>query len=165
MSNLRSQKEIAARVLGCGKSRVWFDPSRSEDIKEAITAEDVRRLVKDGVIMEEKKKGASAFRKNFARSQKAKGRRKGKGSFKGETGTRLGKKEAWVKRIRTLRSMLRELRDSGRIENKTYRKVYMVSKSGYIRSRAHLTSFLERNNMLRAAESGKNVSKKKRNEN
>ncbi len=165
MSDLKSQKEIAARVLGCGKSRVWLDPSRTEDIKEAITAEDVRRLVKDGVIREEQKKGVSNFRKNFARMQKKKGRRKGKGSFKGKKGTRIAKKKAWVKRIRTIRIVLKELRDNGRIEKKTYRNVYMVAKSGYLRSRTHLMSFLERSNLLKAEKSGKNVPQKKGKEN
>ena len=149
MPDLKSQREIASRVLDCGTSRVWFDPSRIEDIKEAITAEDVRRLVKDGVIKAIPKKGNSGFRTNFARLQKKKGRRKGKGSMKGKLGTRIRRKRAWIKRIRTIRSMLRELRDNSRIDNKTYKKVYMISKSGYLRSRAHLMTYLERSNMLK----------------
>lgn len=153
--DLRSQRELASRVLGCGKSRVWFDPSRAEDIEEAITAEDVRRLVKEGVIIAMPKRGISGFRTNFARLQKKKGRRKGKGSMKGALGTRQGKKRTWIKRIRTIRKTLRELRDSGRIDKKTYRNVYMVSKSGYLRSRAHLMTYLERNNLLKASKENK----------
>jgi len=158
MPDLKSQREIASRVMDCGKSRVWFDPSRTEDIKDAITAEDVRRLVKDGVIKAIPKKGNSGFRTNFVRMQKKKGRRKGKGSMKGPIGTRIGRKRAWIKRIRTLRSLLRELRDNKRIDNATYRKVYMISKSGYLRSRAHLMTYLERSNLLKA---GKTEGRKK----
>ena len=150
MPDLQSQREIASRVLSCGKSRVWFDPSRMEDIEEAITAEDVRRLVKDGVIRKMPAKGNSGFRINFARMQKKKGRRKGKGSMKGKIGTRLKRKTAWIKRIRTIRKVLKELHDSGRIDNKTYKKVYMIAKSGYLRSRAHLMTYLERSNLLKA---------------
>ncbi len=149
---MKSQREIASRVLKCGKSRVWLDPSRIEDISEAITSEDVRRLVKDGVIRAMPKKGNSGFRINFVRMQKSKGRRKGKGSRKGKLGTRMGRKRTWIKRIRTIRKLLKELRDGERIDNRTYRSVYMVSKSGYLRSRAHLMTYLERNNLLKEAE-------------
>lgn len=155
MPDLQSQREIASRVLRCGKSRVWFDPSRIEDIEEAITAEDVRRLVRDGVIRKIPAKGNSGFRINFARMQKQKGRRKGKGSMKGKLGTRIAKKTAWIKRIRTIRKVLKELRDSKRIDKKMHRKVYMVSKSGYLRSRAHLMTYLERNNMLKDGKESK----------
>lgn len=155
MVELKSQRELASRVLDCGKSRVWFDPSRTEDIEEAITAEDIRRLVKEGVIKALQKKGISSFRSKYAKMQKKKGRRKGKGSMKGPAGTRLKRKTAWIKRIRTIRKVLKELHDSGRMDNKTYRKVYMVAKSGYLRSRAHLITYLERNNLLKEAKTTK----------
>jgi len=151
MADLTSQREIASRVLDCGKSRVWLDPSRTEDIEEAITAEDVRRLIKEGAIRKLPERGLSGFRTNFRRMQKKRGRRKGKGSMKGALGTRMGRKRTWVKRIRTIRKALKELRDDGRIENKTYRHVYLVAKSGYLRSKSHLMTYLERSNVLKDA--------------
>jgi large subunit ribosomal protein L19e len=151
MPDLRSQKMLAARVLKCGLSRVWIDPSRSADIADAITAEDVRGLIKDGVIRALPKRGISKSRKNVLALQKGKGRRKGRGSRKGALGTRFNKKDAWMVRIRSIRKLLAELKAESRIDNKTYRNIYRKSKSGFFRSRSHVLIHLERNNLLRPA--------------
>lgn len=152
MPDLRSQKTVAARIMKCGASRVWMDPSRSADIAEAITAQDVRGLIKDGVIRALPKQGLSSYRKNWLAAQKKKGRRKGRGSRKGAAGTRLRRKGAWMSRIRAIRSLLRQLKSDGRIDSKTYRGVYVKSKSGFFRSRSHVMIYLERNNLLKEAE-------------
>ena len=149
MPYLKSQRTVASRILKCGITRVWFDPTRLADIGEAITAEDIRRLVSDGVIRAVQKQGTSNYRKNKLAEQKRKGRRKGRGSRKGHIGTRLRKKKAWISRIRSLRKLLVELRTGGRVDSKTYRDAYIKSKSGYFRSRAHVMLYLERNNLLK----------------
>lgn len=141
---------MAARILKCGTSRVWLDPARSADIEEAITAADVRKLISDGVIAAKPKKGLSSFRTNKKRLQKKKGRMKGKGSRKGATKTRAPRKKAWMSRIRTIRKLLRELKAAKRIENSTYRDVYVKARSGLFRSRSHVMIYLERNNLVRA---------------
>ncbi|MBI4018187.1 MAG: 50S ribosomal protein L19e [Candidatus Aenigmarchaeota archaeon] len=147
--SLETQRKIAARVMKCGASRVWLDPERISDIEEAITAADIRRLVKDGAVRKEQKKGVSRSRKSKIARQKSRGRRKGHGSKKGSLS---GGKKEWVKRIRVLRKMLREFRSQRRIENRTYRELYMKSKSGFFRSRGHLMTYMERNNLLKKAE-------------
>lgn len=149
MADLRSQKQMASRILKCGLTRVWLDPARSADIAEAITAADVRKLIDDGVIREIPKKGISSYRTKKIRSQKKKGRRKGKGSRKGSLGTRMKKKKVWMSRIRALRSLMSELREKKKIDNKTYRDIYIKSKSGFFRSRSHIMIYLERNNLLK----------------
>ncbi|MEM2875660.1 MAG: 50S ribosomal protein L19e, partial [Candidatus Bathyarchaeia archaeon] len=40
--NLRNQRRLATEVLKVGKSRVWFDPERIEDIELAITRDEIR---------------------------------------------------------------------------------------------------------------------------
>ncbi|MBI2076557.1 MAG: 50S ribosomal protein L19e [Candidatus Aenigmarchaeota archaeon] len=160
MTDLKSQRDMASRILKCGKSRVWFEPSRIADIEEAITAEDIRRLVSDDVIKLLPKKGLSSFRKKKAAGQKSKGRRKNKGSRKGSLGTRVPAKKLWVKRIRVLRKMLKELVAEGKLEKKTYRKLYRTAKSGYFRSRVHMMSYIEKNDMLKKSEKQKSEKKK-----
>lgn len=154
--NLKSQKNVAARILKCGQTRVWFDPSRINDISEAITAADIKKLIKDGVIKAIPKKGNSNYRKKYIAQQKKKGRRKGKGSRKGRLGTRYPKKRTWIKKIRPIRKLLKELRDSGQIEKSVYRKLYLESKSGFFRSKSHIMTHLERNDLIKKRE--KNVS-------
>jgi len=150
--DLKSQKNMAARILDCGKSRVWFDPERVADIADAITAEDVRRMISDGVIKELPKTGVSSYRKKKIAAQKKKGRRKGIGSRKGYSTARAPRKRVWISRIRAIRKLLRELKKEGKIDNKVYRTIYMKSKSGFFRSRAHVMIYLERNNLIKKEE-------------
>ena len=49
--NLRSKKQLAAKTFGVGKGRIVFVNERIEEIKEAITKQDMRNLQKDGVII------------------------------------------------------------------------------------------------------------------
>lgn len=49
--NLRSKKELAARTFGVGKNRISFMESRKDEIKEAITKQDIRDLVASGAII------------------------------------------------------------------------------------------------------------------
>lgn len=146
--DLKSQKTIASRILKCGKSRVWLDPSRSADISEAITAADVKRLVNDGVIKALPKTGVSTYRKKKLAEQKRKGRRKGIGSRKGRSKARAPKKRLWAKRIRAIRQLLRDLKKDAYIDNRSYRTMYMKAKSGFFRNKAHIMIYLERNDML-----------------
>lgn len=143
---------MAAKIMKIGASRVWFNPSRLADVDEAITSEDIRRLIRDGVIAARPKTGLSNFRKKKLAGQKKKGRRRGRGSVKGSKGTRVRKKKVWMKTIRPIRAMLKQLKTESRIDNRTYRDVYMKSKSGFFRSRGHVMIYLERNNLVKAKE-------------
>lgn len=147
--------------MKCGETRVWFDPARSGDINDAITAEDMRRLIKDGIVRKLPKHGVSNYRKNIIARQKKKGRRSGRGSRKGALGTRMPKKKQWMSRIRAIRKLLRELRDAGRIDNAAYRATYRKARSGFFRSRSHVMIHLERNNMLKEAAAGGEGKEKK----
>jgi len=48
--NLRKKKELAAKTLGVGKNKIAFVKSRIDEIKEAITKQDVRDLFNEGAI-------------------------------------------------------------------------------------------------------------------
>lgn len=146
---LRMQRKVAARILKCGMSRVWFDPVRLPDVEEAITTGDIRRLIKDGVIKAVPKRGISRSRKLKIMMQKRKGRRKGIGSRKGRAGSRTEKKKTWVNKIRSQRVLLKELRTSGRIEKRAFRDIYRMCKSGFFRSRSHLLSYLEKEGLVK----------------
>ncbi|MBI5332480.1 MAG: 50S ribosomal protein L19e [Candidatus Aenigmarchaeota archaeon] len=141
---LRSQKNIAARVLKCGRSKVWIDPAKIGDVQQAITAQDIRRLINDGVIKKEQKTGLSSFRKKKMAIQKEKGRRKSHGSRKGKTGTRFSRKNDWMNKVRAQREMLKEFLKTGAIDKPAYKKLYRQSKGGFFRSRAHLASAVKK---------------------
>ncbi len=60
MPDLRSQKILSSRILKCGVTRVWFDPARANDIAEAITSDDIRKLINDDIIVALPKRGISS---------------------------------------------------------------------------------------------------------
>jgi large subunit ribosomal protein L19e len=133
--------------MKCGVTRVWIDPSRIKDVQEAITGHDVRKFISEGVIKKLPKQGISSYRKNKIRLQKKKGRRRGQGTRKGYPAAL--KKTKWAKRIRVIRRILKELKNKERITNKTYWQMYRTAKSGFFRSKAHLISHLEKNELLK----------------
>jgi LSU ribosomal protein L19E len=56
MVDLRIQKRIASELLKCGENRVWVDPNRTDIAATAVTREDVKKLISDGVMNARKKK-------------------------------------------------------------------------------------------------------------
>ena len=106
--DVSTQRRIAAAVLDCGIDRVWVDPENLERVKMAITKDDIRLLINDGIIVKKQEKGISSARKKEVQEQKRKGKRKGPGSRKGAKGARTPKKEKWMNTIRPLRTLLKE---------------------------------------------------------
>ncbi len=143
MTDLANQRRMAAEVMDIGVNRVWLDPEASKDIAAALTREDIRKLIEEGKVSKNPVKGVSRARARKLHEARAYGHRKGHGSRSGAKGARRPKKEMWMKKIRALRSMLRELRDNKTIDASTYRKLYVKAKGGEYRSRAHLKSHIE----------------------
>ena len=141
---MQTQKMIAARILKCGVTRVWLDPSRMADIEEAITASDIRALISKGIVKKLPKKGVSNYRKKKMLAQKRKGRRKGHGKRKGPMGVRIDRKRTWMKKIRIARSILSQLRDANELKSSDYRSLYKRAKGGFFRNRAHVLLTLEK---------------------
>eukprot|EP00069_Balaena_mysticetus_P003753 bmy_04366T0 len=50
MSMLRLQKRLASSVLLCGK-KVWLDPNETKEITNANSRQQIRKLMKDGLII------------------------------------------------------------------------------------------------------------------
>ena len=135
------QKKIAAKILKCGVEKVWID-SKNEKVKQAITRNDIRRFIKEGVIkkLPDKKK---AKRKTKKRQQRI-------GSRKGSRGARLGKKTEWLKIVRPQRRLLKELKEKRGLKSSDYRKIYKMIKGNAFRSKAHLMSYLKDKELLKS---------------
>jgi len=134
MTNLSFQRRLAAKVLGVGKGRIRFNPERLEDLGDAITREDIRRLHRQGAIEVVKPAGTSRGR------ARARSGRRGPGSRKG---TRESGKRMWMRQVRALRRTLRELRERGEVDSKLYRRLYLLIKGGAVRSRRRLLEIVE----------------------
>jgi large subunit ribosomal protein L19e len=140
-SKLTLQKRLAAKILKVGESKVWIDPTKIKDAQSAITRIDVKKLIKQGII----KKLPSKVKM----PKKKKKKRRGTGSRKGSKHARLPKKRRWINTVRPLRRMLRELKAEGSIDNRTYRRLYMLVKGGQFRSRSHLRIYLKQHGILK----------------
>ncbi|MBY8992288.1 MAG: 50S ribosomal protein L19e [Candidatus Lokiarchaeota archaeon] len=147
--NLKPQKRMAAEILKCGKNRVYFDPYLIEDISLAITREDIRNLIKQGIIQKKYKQGISNQRKKVNHERKRKGRGRGLGKRKGTKHARSPKKKKWIKRIRPIRRELKKLRDRKQITAANYRKLYKNAKGGMFTSVAQLNRFIKEKELIR----------------
>ncbi len=147
--DLSTQKEMAADVLDCGKNKVWIDPDMQDEVEDAITKADIRRLVQRGIIEKKKSNGQSRGRARKNKKQKDKGRRKGHGKRKG---SRKKQKEKWISRIRAQRKFLKDLRNEGKIDRSTYRSLYRKSKGGRFDSKKQLKNFINKEGLLKEGE-------------
>ena len=147
--SLKAQKRMAAEILKCGENRVYFDPYLIDEIKMAITREDIRNLVKEGIIIKKYKQGNSKYRKNLRHERKKKGRARGLGKRKGTKYARLPKKKRWMNRIRPQRRELKKLRDRKLITAATYRKLYKNAKGGMFTSVAQMNRHIKEKEFIR----------------
>jgi len=138
MPDLSNQRRLAASILKCGEGRVWIDPASQDELADAVTRSDIRSAIKAGVIRRNAIVGTSRARARRHAAEVRKGRHSGPGSRRGSPSSRLPKKDRWMRRIRAQRSLLRELRDTQKIDPAIYREFYRRAKGGMFRSRAHL---------------------------
>jgi large subunit ribosomal protein L19e len=64
---LEGKKDLVARALGVGKGRIAFNVQRLEEIKQAITKQDIKDLVESGAINIKEIKGRIAVEKRGRR--------------------------------------------------------------------------------------------------
>ncbi len=139
MGGLKLQKRLAAAIMKVGKGRVWLNPEKLEEIKNAITRADIRKLIKQGIIKKKPEK--------IPLPKEKKKRRQGPGSRKGNVGD--ADKRKWITTVRALRKELKKMRDSGVITRSQYRDLYMKVKGGMFRSRAHLLLYMKERGLIK----------------
>jgi len=145
MSDLGSQKRLAADILDVGERRVWLDPDEQEEIAEAITREDIRNLVDQGIIRAKDTQNNSRGRARERDAKRSYGHQKGQGKRKGKSGARESRKDSWVSRIRAQRKRLKELREDGTIDRTQYRELYNKASGGEFDSVDRLEAFVRTN--------------------
>jgi large subunit ribosomal protein L19e len=155
--NTSYQKRLASRILKISPKRVKV--AVDKDAGEALTRNDVKHLIVKGVITKKPKKGNSRVKANYIAGQKKKGRRKGRGKRSGTRHAVGTRKDDWMKTIRALRKLLKELKDNGQVSTEVYGKMYRKAKGGEFRNRKHMLSYLKDNDLLLADKRGVKIAK------
>ena len=128
--NLRKKKAMASRLLGIGKERIMFIPSRANEIKEAITKQDIRDLVIDKAIIIRDVKGRKTVRKKRSRSV---------GNVRKKVNKR---KQNYVKLTRKLRGYICELSKQGILSKEEVTEIRKKIRNSEFKSKSHLKEYI-----------------------
>lgn len=146
---LKTQRRIAAQVLKVGTGKVWFNPEKLSEIKEAITKSDIRSLIREKTIRIKKIQHQSKVGSRWLKIKKRKGLRSGQGSRKGKRTARLSRKKAWIAKIRSQRAFLRLLKEKNLIDNNTFKGTMAKAKGGFFRNKRHIKIYLQEKGILK----------------
>ncbi|HRZ85744.1 MAG TPA: 50S ribosomal protein L19e [Candidatus Paceibacterota bacterium] len=124
---LDSKKRLAAKTLNVGINRILFDINRLDEIKEAITKQDIRDLNSTGAIKIKTIVGRGKKEKRKTRKRAGKIRR------------RVNKrKENYVIMTKKLRSYIKELKDQDKINEEKYKELRKKIKMKNFKNKKHL---------------------------
>jgi large subunit ribosomal protein L19e len=140
--NLKAKKRLAARVTGVGVHRIRFDADHLDDIADAITRENIRSLITANTITIKSFTGTSRGRAQEKKSQRNK-RGTTQGSKQGRKGARVGKKEVYVAKVRSLRRLLKIAKDRKDLTNPEFWALYKKVGGNTVRNKAHLRLLMD----------------------
>ncbi len=129
--NLKKKKQLAVRTLGVGLKRIAFDNSRIDEIKEAITKQDIRDLVSSNAIIIKEEKG---------KLKKVKRGRRGAGKIKKKIRKR---KENYIYLTRKLREYAKQLKFQEKISKEDYQSIRKKIRAKMFKSKSHFKEMLK----------------------
>ena len=130
--NLKKKKLLAQRTLKVGKERIMFVKERVDEIKEAITKQDILTLKEKGAIKIKEIKGR---KKNLKRKAK-----RSTGNIRKKVNKR---KQEYVILTRKLRSLLAEEKKQKNLDQEEILDIRKKIRNRVFKSKNHLKDYIK----------------------
>ncbi|MCL4383244.1 MAG: 50S ribosomal protein L19e [Candidatus Marsarchaeota archaeon] len=136
-------KRIAKKITKKGINKIKFKPIAIEDIKKALTREDVKKLIKDGNIIIKKDKHNLSFHSKVLKYKRKQGRSRGPGRRKGTKNARGV--ISYMKKIRAQRRILKKLKNEKMINNELFKSFNKLVKGNIFATKISLLNHIKSN--------------------
>ena len=121
-----------------------MDNTEAGEIALAKSRIQVKRLIKNGLILKDNVKVHSKFRARLRQQEKRDGRHMGKGKRRGTKNARMPSKVLWMRRQRVLRRLLRKYRKMQKIDKKLYSSFYKFAKGNQFKNKKVLIETIQK---------------------
>ncbi|MGC8628846.1 MAG: 50S ribosomal protein L19e [Candidatus Micrarchaeia archaeon] len=123
---IKFAKRAASEILHRGEKAIRIKEHALEDARKALTRDDIRKLISQGDIYAVLPKHNLSRHGKLLKEKRAKGRKRGYGKRKGTRKARAGR--IWERKVRSQRLLLKRLKETGKIDNKTFTRFYLAIK-------------------------------------
>lgn len=118
--SIKFTKRVASQILGRGENALRMRPESMEEIRKAITRDDVRKLIQSGAVTAIKPKW------ELHKPAKQEKRKRGRGKRRGSAKARRGR--VWEKKVRSQRLLIKRLKYMKKVDNATFKRYYLLIK-------------------------------------
>lgn len=135
MARVATIRRLASKIFNTGLNKVWLDPNEKEKIGAAQTRSQVKALIDENLIIMKPDAHNSRAKARARVVAKKKGRHMGLGKRKGTKDARLSGRTIWIKNIRSMRAVLKEMKLKGELVGEEYRHYKQQAKGNLFKNK------------------------------